>query len=62
MKTSQLENIYLKKLTDKSLKAYNKQKNYVSRCIVECFFDGSDPSTVSDSRKFWKTVKSLLLG
>lgn len=37
MKTSQLENVYLKKLTDKSLKAYNKQKNYVSRCIVECF-------------------------
>ena len=26
MKTSQLENVYLKKLTDKSLKAYNKQK------------------------------------
>ena len=30
IKTSQLENLYLEKLTDKSLKAYNKQKKYVS--------------------------------
>ena len=31
MKRSQLENIYRKTLTKKSLKAYKKQKNYVSR-------------------------------
>ena len=31
MKKSQLENIYRKTLTEKSLKAYKKQKNYVSR-------------------------------
>ena len=31
MKRSQLEKIYLKNLTDKTLKLYKKQKNYVSR-------------------------------
>ena len=31
MKRSQLENIYRKTLTGKSLKAYKKQNNYVSR-------------------------------
>ena len=31
MKRSQLENIYCKTLTEKSLKAYKKQKNYVIR-------------------------------
>ena len=31
MKRSQVENIYRKTLTEKYLKAYKKQKNYVSR-------------------------------
>ena len=31
MKRSQLENIHRKTLTEKSLKAYKKQKNYISR-------------------------------
>ena len=31
MKRSQLEKIYLKTLSEKSLKAYRKRKNYVSR-------------------------------
>ena len=59
MKRSQLEKTYVKTLTDKSLKAYKKQKNYVTRLYKEerkMFFDSINPVIVSD-KKFWKTVK-----
>ena len=62
MKMSQLENIYSKTLTEKSLKAYKKQKNYVSRLYKKerkIIFNSLDSSVISDNRKFWKTVKSL---
>ena len=62
MKSSQLESIYRETLTEKSLKAYKKQKNYVSRLYKKerkTFFDSLNPSVVSDNRKFWKTVKLL---
>ena len=60
MKRSQLENIYSKTLTEKSLKAYKKQKNYVSRLYKKerkMFFNSLNPSVISDNRKSWKTVK-----
>ena len=62
MKRSQLENIYRKALTEESLKAYKKQKNYVSRLYEKerkMFFNSLNPSVISDNRKFWKTVKPL---
>ena len=62
MKRSQLEKIYSKTLTEKSLKAYKKQKNYVSRLYKKerkIIFNSLDSSVISDNRKFWKTVKSL---
>ena len=62
MKRSQLENIYTKALTEESLKAYTKQKNYVSRLYKKerkMFFNSLNPSVISDNRKFWKTVKPL---
>ena len=62
MKRSQLENIYCKTLTEKSLKAYKKQKNYVSRLYKKerkMFFNSLNSSVISDNRKFWKTVKPL---
>ena len=62
MKKSQLENIYRKTLTEKSLKAYKKQKNYVSRLYKKerkMFFNSLNSSVISDNRKFWKTVKPL---
>ena len=62
MKRSQLENIHRKTLTEKSLKAYKKQKNYVSRLYKKerkMFFNSLNPSVISDNRKFWKTVKCL---
>ena len=54
MKRSQLEKIRWKTLTKKSLKAYKKQKNYISRlCNKErkMLFDSLNSSFVSDNRK-----------
>ena len=62
MKRSQLEKIYLKNLTDKTLKLYKKQKNYVSRFYKKerkIFFDNLNPSIVTDNKAFWKNVKPL---
>ena len=62
MKRSRLENNNRETLTEKSLKAYKKQKNYVSRLYKKerkMFFNSLNPSVISDNRKFWKTVKPL---
>ena len=62
MKRSQLENIYSKTLTEKSLKVYKKQKNYTSRLYkkeIKMFFNSLNSSVISDNQKFWKTVKLL---
>ena len=62
MKRSQLEKIYLKNLTDKTLKLYKKQKNYVSRLYKterKIFFDNLNPSIVTDNKTFWKNLKPL---
>ena len=62
MKRSQLEKIYLKTLSEKSLKVYRKQKNYVSRLYKKerkIFFDNLKPSIISDNRKIWKKIKTL---
>ena len=60
MKRSQLENFNTKTSTEKYLKAYKKQKNYVSRLYKKerkFFFNSLNSSVFSDSGKFWKTVK-----
>ena len=62
MKRSQLEHIYRKTLTEKSLKEYKKQNNYISRLYKKernIFFNSLNSSVISDNRKFWKTVKHL---
>ena len=62
IKRSHFEKINWKSLTEKSLKVYKKQKNYVSRLHKKerkMFFNNLNQSVVSDNRKFWKTVKPL---
>ena len=51
MKISQLENIQRNNLTEKSLKAYKKQRNYVSRLYKKkkMFFNSLNPSVASDN-------------
>ena len=60
MKRSQLENIHRKKLTEKSLKAYKKHQNYLSRLYKKdrkMFFNSLNLSVISANREFWTTVK-----
>ena len=48
------------KKTDHSLRAYKKQKNYCSRLYKKerkKFFNGLNPSFVTDNKLFWKTIK-----
>ena len=49
MNRSQLEKIHKKTLTEKSLKVYKKQKNYVSRLFKKerkMFFNSLNPSVI----------------
>ena len=60
MRRSYLENVYFKMRTDKSLRAYKKQKNYCSRPYKKerkKFFNKLNPSFVNDNKSFWKTIK-----
>ena len=62
MKRFQLEKIHWKTLTEKSLKEYQKQSNYVSKLNKtqnKMFFNSLNTSLVSDNRKFWKNIKPL---
>ena len=60
MRRSYLKNVYFKKRTDKSLRAYKKQKNYFSRLYKKerkKFFNKLNPSFVNDNTLFWETIK-----
>ena len=60
MKRSCLEKSIWEKKTDLSLRAYKKQKNYFSRLYKKerkKFFNGLNPSFVTDNKLFWKPVK-----
>ena len=62
MERSQLEKIHQKTLTEKSLKAYKKQKTYESRLYKKernILLNSLKLSVVLDNQKFWKTVKPL---
>ena len=57
-----------KKLYEKAnrqfLRAYQKQKNYISRFYKKerkMFFVSSNTLIVSDNRKFWQTIKKCII-
>ena len=57
---SRLENRYYREKTDVSRIAYKKQKNYCSRLYKrerKRFYTNLDMRCITDSRKFWKTMK-----
>ena len=59
MRRSYLEKKYLKK-KQISFRAYKKQKHYCSRLSKKerkKFFNGLNPSFVTDNKLFWKMVK-----
>ena len=60
MRRSHLEKVYCKNKSEKSFKAYKKQKNFCSRLYKKerkRFFNNLNPSFVTDNKLFWKTIK-----
>ena len=57
MRRSKLENVYFKKQTNESLKAYKKQKNYCSKLYKkerEKILDNLNTSVVSNNKTLCK--------
>ena len=60
MVRSRLKNRYLKNKTRENKLNYHRQRNYCTsllRRVKRNFYDKLDDSSVTDSKKFWKTVK-----
>ena len=60
---SRLENKYYRNRSVESLRAYKKQNNFCSRFYKrerKKYYTNLDPKKITDSRKFWKTVKPFL--
>ena len=60
MKRSHLEKVFYKNKSEKSFKAYKKQKIFCSRLYKKerkWFFNSLNPSFVTDNKLFWKTIK-----
>ena len=60
---SRLEHQYYKYKTAESLKMYKQQKNFCSRLYKKerkKYYENLDVKKVTDSKKFWKTVKPFL--
>ena len=56
------ETVYFRNRTEKSLKAFRKQKKICSRLYKKerkKFFNSLNPSLVKDSKFLWKTIKSF---
>ena len=60
MRRSHLEKVYYKYKSEKSFKAYEKQKNFCSRLYKKerkRFFNNLNPHFVTDNKLLWKTIK-----
>ena len=60
MRRSHLEKVYYKNKSEKSFKAYKKQKNFCCRLYKKerkRFFNNLTPSFVADNKLFWKKIK-----
>ena len=60
MRRSHLEKVYYKNKSEKSFKAYKKQKTFCSRLYKKeriRVFNNLNPSFVTDNKLFWKTIK-----
>ena len=60
MRRSHLEKVYQKNKSEKSFKAYKKQKIFCSRLYKKerkRFFNNLDASFVTDNKLFWNTMK-----
>ena len=63
MKRSELETKYLKNESIQNLNKYKKQRNFCSRLYKrerKKYYENLDLNVITDSKKFWKTVKPFL--
>ena len=62
MKRSELKSKYVKNKTSENLKSYKKQRNFCSKLYKKerkKYYERPYLNNVTDSKKFWKTVKPL---
>ena len=62
MKRTRLKNKFLKNRTDANAIAYKKQRNLcvnLLKKVKRAYFEKLKPSSISDNKKFWKTVNPL---
>ena len=63
MKRTRLTNVYLRKRSDENRKKYSKQRNYcvsLLRRTKRKHYCSIDEKSITDNKKFWKTVKPFL--
>ena len=61
---SRLEHIFYRYKTDESKRAYKRQKNYCSMLYKKerkKFYTNLDIKSVTDSKRFWSTMKPFFL-
>ena len=57
---SRLENIFHRKHTEDSKRAFKKQKSYCSRLYkkeIKKFYSNLDPKSITDTERFWEMMK-----
>ena len=62
MKRTRLKNRFNKNKTNENWTAFKKQRNFCVKLLCQnkrSYFNRLDPKDVSDSKKFWRTVKPL---
>ena len=64
MMRSRVKNLHLKNKTDLNWSNYKKQRNFCTNLLLRTkieYFSKLDIIKISDSEKFWKTIKPFFL-
>ena len=59
---STLENIFHRKRTEDSKRAFKKQNKYCSRLYKKerkKFYSNLDPKSITDTKRFWQTIYTI---
>ena len=65
MKQRRLRNVCLRKRSDENIKKYPKQRNYcvsLLRRTKRKYYTSLEEKSITDNKKFWRTVKPFLSG
>ena len=61
MMRSRMKNLYLKNKTDLNWSNYKTQRNFCTNKTKKEYFSKLDIIKISDSKKFWMTIKPFFL-